>query len=92
MKITLELPEDLVRRMKLRAAQEGRKLKDVAAQVFKHGLAAPVSAGRPARRRVELPVIQCRHKAKPREALTPSRIAEILAKQEIPEGNVSSGR
>lgn len=38
MKTTIDLPEPLVREMKLRAAREGRKLKDVATEVFKAGL------------------------------------------------------
>ncbi|MGJ8641280.1 MAG: antitoxin [Opitutaceae bacterium] len=41
MKTTLDLPEPLVREMKLWAAQEGRKLKDVATEVFRAGLRAP---------------------------------------------------
>ncbi len=39
MKTTLDLPTDLVREMKLRAAHEGRNLKDVAADLLKRGLA-----------------------------------------------------
>ncbi|MEM1221125.1 MAG: antitoxin [Verrucomicrobiota bacterium] len=45
MKTTLDLPEPLVREMKLRAAQEGRKLKDVATEVFEAGLRAPAPKG-----------------------------------------------
>lgn len=47
MKTTLDLPADLVRAMKLRAVHEGRKLKDVAAELLRRGLApdpAPKSA------------------------------------------------
>ena len=38
MKTTLELPDELVQEMKLRAVRERRKLKDVAAEIFRRGL------------------------------------------------------
>jgi plasmid stability protein len=58
MKTTLDLPEELVREMKLRAVREGRKLRDVATEVFRRGLAANGPTGKPARRRrVKLPII-----------------------------------
>lgn len=41
MKITFDLPPDLVRAVKLRARREGRKLKDMAADLLQRGLAAP---------------------------------------------------
>jgi hypothetical protein len=60
MKTTLDLPPDLVRRMKLRAVHEGRKLKDVAAEVFRLGLAKPeTTVKRATRERITLPLIQC---------------------------------
>jgi len=37
-KTTIDLPPDLVREMKLLAVNEGRKLKDVAADLLKRGL------------------------------------------------------
>ena len=40
MKTTIDLPPDLVREMKLLAVHEGRKLKDVAADLLKRGLGA----------------------------------------------------
>ena len=60
MKTTLDLPTDLVRKMKLRAVHEGRKLKDVAAEVFRRGLAQPKTAAQPVTRHpIALPLIQC---------------------------------
>ena len=38
MKTTIDLPPDLIREMKLLAVNEGRKLKDVAAELLKQGL------------------------------------------------------
>jgi hypothetical protein len=47
MKATFDLPPDLVREMKLLAVHEGRKLKDVAADLLKRGLSAENSATQP---------------------------------------------
>ncbi len=41
MKTTLDLPNDLVEQIKLRAVNEGRKLKDVAADLLRAALAPP---------------------------------------------------
>jgi plasmid stability protein len=38
MKTTIDLPPDLVREMKILAVHEGRKLKDVAADLLRRGL------------------------------------------------------
>ena len=40
MKTTLEIPEDLMRRIKLRAVQHNQKLKDTIAQLLEAGIAA----------------------------------------------------
>jgi plasmid stability protein len=88
MKTTLDLPEPLVRAMKLRAVREGRKLKDVA----RDALAAGLTRTAPARRRppvvvkdkkTGLPVIQCRRSG----TLTPEQVAEILTAQEAAWAN-----
>jgi hypothetical protein len=47
MKTTFDLPRDLVREIKLRAVHEGRKLKDMAAELLKRGLADPVTPAKP---------------------------------------------
>jgi len=66
MKTTFDLPPDLVREVKLRAVHEGRKLKDVAADLLKRGLAGPEPTvkSRPAKPKIEiqsngLPVVRC---------------------------------
>jgi hypothetical protein len=66
MKTTFDLPPDLVRAVKLRAVHEGRKLKDVAADLLKRGLAGPESPAKPqpAKPKIEiqangLPVVRC---------------------------------
>ena len=38
MKTTLDLPDDLMREVKIRAAQQGKKLKDVMAETLRSGL------------------------------------------------------
>ena len=65
-KTTFDLPPDLVRDLKLRAVHEGRKLKDVAADLLKRGLAGPEPAPqpKPAKPKIEiqangLPVVRC---------------------------------
>lgn len=40
MKTTLELPDDLMRRVKMRAIQRNQKLKDAVAQLLEAGIAA----------------------------------------------------
>lgn len=40
MKTTLELPDDLMRRLKVHAAQNDRRLKDVVTELLQRGLAA----------------------------------------------------
>src|SRR5205823_14157163 len=89
MKMTVELPEDLVRELKMRAVREGRKLKDAAAEVLRAGLAAGqpqrgTSHGRGGRARViirkdpktGLPVIQCPHDA-PARRMTAAHLREL---------------
>jgi plasmid stability protein len=39
MKTTMELPDDLVKEIKLRAVREGKKLKDAVAELLRKGLA-----------------------------------------------------
>lgn len=82
MKTTFDLPPDLVRAVKLRAVHEGRKLKDVAADLLKRGLAAPQTAAKPrsAKPKIEiqangLPVVRCKANA-PAKRMTAS---ELLA-------------
>jgi plasmid stability protein len=84
MKTTLDLPEPLVRAMKMRAVREGRKLKDVARDALAAGLATEgKSHKKPAAivkdKKTGLPVIQCRNSG----TLTPDQVTNILIAQEI---------
>ncbi len=50
MKTTVELPDDLARRVKAAAALRGRKLKDLVAEGLRLVLEAPASAASPAKK------------------------------------------
>lgn len=80
-KTTVELPDELMRAVKIRAASEGRKLKDVMTELVQRGLAAAPS-GASERRRISVPLVRCAHPAAPAEEMTPDRVAEILSQQE----------
>lgn len=81
MKTTLELPDELLRAAKIRAANEGRRLKDVVADLLRRGLAEePKGPGR-VHRRVRLPLVRCAHDARPEREMTPNRVAEVLARE-----------
>jgi plasmid stability protein len=83
-KTTLDISDDLLRAMKMRAVQEGRKFKDVAAEIFRRGLAQPnVAANSGVKQRVKLPLIQCRHPADSPATLMPDQVADVLLKQEL---------
>jgi plasmid stability protein len=89
MKTTLDLPQDVVRELKLRAVSEGRKLKDLAADILRSGLEKDPPNKLPKTpvvvkdKRTGLPVIQCLHAASRQEELTPERAANILMQQEV---------
>lgn len=83
MKTTLELPDDLMRAIKLRAVREDRKLKDLIAELLRRGLTAePEEQGGPGRR-VQLPILHGGHEADRDEEMTPDRVAELLIEQEV---------
>jgi plasmid stability protein len=89
MKTTLDLPADLVREMKLRAASEGRKLRDVATEIFRRGLLQPSLPSEAPRHRVKLPLIECRAAT---TEMNPESVAEVLLKQEADWSNEVAGR
>jgi hypothetical protein len=95
MKTTLDLPDALVREIKIRAVRRRQKLKDAMAELLRRGLSA---AGEPAAEEPEivtdnktgLPVIVC-HRAAPAEEMTPERVADALLGQET-EWHHAAGR
>jgi hypothetical protein len=82
MKTTLELPDDLMREVKLRAVEENRKLKDTIADLLRRGLAQAPADSPPISNRVKLPLVKGAHRAQPDEEMTPDRVAQILIDQE----------
>jgi plasmid stability protein len=90
MKTTLDLPDSLVKQVKLRALREGRKLKDAVADLLRKGLAAPTHADAVSDcsaittdKQTGLPLIKGKHPAAPGEEITPERVADILLAQEV---------
>lgn len=77
MKTTIDLPEPLVRQLKLRAVREGRKLKEVAAEVFQAGLRAPDprSQAVPYRQKLDEPIFACEASEASAPGMT---VAELL--------------
>ena len=94
----MDLPDDLFRQVKIRAAEQGRKFKDVLGELVRLGLDASDRAGRvePARigkdELTGLPIILGTRPASPGMELTPERIKEILLEQEVEGYRQSSGR
>ncbi|GAB4178637.1 MAG: antitoxin VapB41 [Terrimicrobiaceae bacterium] len=92
MKITLDLPTEMVREMKLRAAAEGRKLRDVATEIFRRGLAQAGRADGNARNRVKLPLIECKPAGTKAKEMTPEKVADVLLQQEVTWSDEAAGR
>jgi plasmid stability protein len=82
MKTTLDLPDDLMREIKIRAVNEDRKLKDAIADLLRRGLSQKAAESKAVRRRVRLPLVQCSQEARPGEEMTPDRVAEVLLAEE----------
>ena len=89
MRTIFDLPDALIKQLKLRANHEGRKLKDAVADLLRRGLRT--SAKKEVKKappvlirdkQTGLPVIQCKQAASPQEEITPERAAEILLAQE----------
>lgn len=89
MKTTLDLPPELVREMKMRAAVEGRKLRDVAAEIFRRGLARGDDLRPAGPRRVKLPLVKCGPASK---KVTATNVADVLLKQEVEWNREVAGR
>ena len=74
MKTTLDLPDEL-----MRAAKENLELNAVVAKLLRLGLTAASPKKRMVHNRVQFPLVECAHPAKPGDELTPERVADILA-------------
>ena len=89
MRTTIDLPDDLVIEIKLRAVREGRKLKDAMADLLRRGMKVPTDAGADAEVPIVrkdpttgLPLIVSQFPPATAAGLSPQRIADILLEQE----------
>ena len=87
MKTTLDLPDELMKSVKLRAVEENRTLTDLIAELLRRGLDAKGAEPGTIRHRVKLPLVHVAHAARPGEELTPEQMADILLMQEIEAHN-----
>lgn len=77
MKMTVDLPEELIRKMKLRAVHDRKKLKEVAEDAIRAGLSARLSSPqRGELRRIKLPLVRMPKGGK-KFKLDSERIAEL---------------
>jgi plasmid stability protein len=81
MKTTLEIPDELMREIKVRAAKEDRKLKDLVSDLLRRGLAEAEQPPPKVRHRVNLPLVQGKPAA-PGQEMTPERVAQLLIDEE----------
>ncbi|MFL6292079.1 MAG: antitoxin [Thermoanaerobaculia bacterium] len=82
MKTTLDLPDELVRAVKMRAVKENKKLKDTVADLLRRGLSQQHGPKPIVRRRLKLPLVECAHEARPGDEMIPERVAEVLLDEE----------
>lgn len=79
MKATVDLPDDLMDAVKLRAEREGRSIKEVLVELLSTalgGVRKKHGAGK--LKYSELPVLKGGTKAKPDQEITPDKVADIL--------------
>lgn len=87
MKTTLDLPEPLVREMKLRAAQEGRKLKDVATEVFEAGLRrqSPGQGSKTYSQKLDAPLFACEASKAESSGMTVAKLLRLEQQAQFEE-------
>lgn len=96
MKTMLDLPDALMKQVRLRARRDGRKLNEAVADLLRTALAAaeepavlPTVVGKD--EQTGLPLIECRHAAVPKEEMTPERVAGVLLALDV-EWHHAAGR
>jgi len=78
MKTTLELPDDLMREIKVRAAEEGRTIKDLLTELLRRAIGPSKSKKKRILKHKDLPIRRGGKPATPGMEMTPDRVAEIL--------------
>ena len=96
MRTTIDLPDELLRQVKARAALDGLKLKDLIARYVAQGLAGaeepPASDTATRRQRSPLPVIPRASTGKPIPALSKAELAQIELEEDLAKHVRSAGR
>ena len=96
MRTTIDLPDELFRRVKARAALDGLKLKDLITRYVEQGLrqgtGADTGATPPARRRSALPVIEKAATGVPIPALPREELARLELDEDLARHDRSPGR
>lgn len=78
MKMTFDLPADIAQRLRVIAAEEGIKLKDLMAEACRQFISQHKKPKKTKADKLPFPIIKGGHPPKPGEELTPERVAEIL--------------
>jgi len=91
MRTTLDLPDDLFRRVKAKAALEGAKLKDLLTRYVETGLRASALSISPPATRSKLPIIKRRGK-QPIPNLTSELQAKLEEEEDLAKLRRSFGR
>lgn len=87
MKTTIDLPDELVREVKIYAAKEGRKIKDVVADLIVAGLAAHAGmkkASPPRKDSLKLPLFPCGDDA-PATGMSIEQLLELEQESQVQE-------
>jgi hypothetical protein len=93
MRTTIDLPDELFRQVKARAALEGRKLKDLVAEYVAQGLARGTANGNgPPSRRSPVPTFSKASGGGTVPDLSNAEIAEILDDEDAERVRRSAGR
>jgi hypothetical protein len=82
MRVTPDLPEELVRQVREYAALENRTLKYVFEDLLRRGLAS-VEGTQRVRHRAKFPLIDGGHPAPPGQELASERIKDILLEEDV---------
>ena len=91
MRTTLDLPDELFRQVKAKAALEGASLKELLRRYIEGGLGRPIPPSSQSRKRSKLPVIKAKSRKVIRN-LTPELQATLEEEQDLAKLDRSFGR
>ena len=76
--MTVDLDQELVLELKVKAAREGRKIKDVLNDLVRLAMRKERVKKTAIAKRRPIPMLKSKHPAPPGQEMTPERIAEVL--------------